>query len=386
VSIRRRGKNSWELTSSRGFDRVTGARIRTFHSFKGTKRQAEEEQTRLLHRRDSGLSIEPSKLTVAELLREWLKSRPNLAPKTRQGYEHIVEEHLIPDLGTLRLTNLKPANIQRYFNDKADPEDPGKPKLSSTTLHHHYAVLHAALRYAVKMQYLPYNPSEAVEPPKVRKNEMKVLDQDQLLELLEAARETNLYIPVLIGACTGLRRGEVLGLKWEDIDFSKNQLTVYRSLQRINGETFFKSPKGDRVRTIHIGPDLARELKAHRERQAEVKERMGDDYRDTDLVCTTENGEWLNPGSYSAAFRAFREKLDLPPIRLHDLRHTNATLLLDQRVPLKVVSERLGHSTTKLTGDTYAHVLEGQDQQAAKVFDLALRRARKKTSKANGGS
>jgi hypothetical protein len=275
VSIRRRGKNSWEITISHGFDPVTGERIRTFHSFKGTKRQAEEEQTRLLHRRDFGLSIEPSKLTVAELLREWLKSRPNLAPKTRQGYAHIVEEHLIPDLGTLRLTNLKPANIQ---------------------------------------------------------------------------------------------------------------LTVYRSLQRINGETFFKSPKGDRVRTIHIGPDLARELKAHRERQAEVKERMGDGYRDTDLVCTTENGEWLNPGSYSAAFRAFREKLDLPAIRLHDLRHTNATLLLDQRVPLKVVSERLGHSTTKLTGDTYAHVLEGQDQQAAKVFDLALRRARKKTAKANGGS
>lgn len=372
MSIRQRGKNSWEITIPLGTDPVTGKHLRGYHSFKGSKRQVLEEQTRLLHERDSGLHVQPSRMTVAELLDDWLKSCSGLAPKTRAGYAQIVNSHLKPALGTLKLKQLRPTNIQRYLNEKAGPKDPGEKRLSSTTLHHHYAVLHAALRYAVRMQLLCTNACDAINAPKVRRTEMTVLNASEVAELLLGLMGKDVYIPVVIAVYTGLRRGEVLGLKWGDLDLENGRLTLTRSLQRLEGVTSFKSPKNERGRTISIAPFLVGELRMHYKQQLESKMAARDKYEDNDLVCARPDGTPLNPGSYSSRFRDLVDKMDVPRIRLHDLRHIHATLLLDGGVSLKVVSERLGHSTTRLTGDTYAHILEGRDRAASDLFDSIM--------------
>jgi integrase len=237
-------------------------------------------------------------------------------------------------------------------------------------------VLREALQQAVRWKLLVRNPADAVEPPKVERREMQVLDEHQTKRLLAAVGGTRLYIPVLLAVTTGLRRGEILALRWQDIDLDQGTLAVRRSLEQTRGGNRFKEPKTKKARRVVALPALTTEaLRKHKVEQAKARLLIGADYADEGLVCARRHGTPLDPAETTAGFAALIKKADLPKIRFHDLRHSHATQLLRQLVHPKVVSERLGHSTIGITLDVYSHVLPGMQEEAARRIDRALREA-----------
>ena len=378
MSIRRRGKSSWEILIEHGCDPETGKRVRRWYSFQGNKRDAEEYETKLKHERDRGVSTLPSKMTVAELLQQWLEHvSQNRASRTYEGYKQIVERHLVPAFGSLRLAKLRASHIQGYLSRAIESGRlKGEGKLSCTTVHHHYAALHAALEYSVRMQLLAVNPAASAEAPRMEHKEPKALTEKETALLLSLVRGDELYIPILIAVSTGLRRGEVLGLKWADVDLKTGTLTVRRSLERNGQGLGFKEPKTKKSRrTIQMPPLLLQELKRHGQEQGERKAAKGAEYKDQDLVCARLDGQPWNPGTFSGRYGDLIERVGAPKATFHELRHTHCSQLLMQGVPLKVASERMGHAGIGITGDLYGHLAEGRDQAAAEVFDAALRAA-----------
>jgi len=370
--IRKRGKGSWAIILDLGQDNE-GKRRQKWHSVKGTKKDAERELTKLLHTLDSGSYIEPSKLTVSRYLKIWLSdyAAHQVTPKTLERYTGIINDHIGPAIGRHALGKLKPLHIQDlYSRALRDGRLDGKGGLSPRTVLHMHRILHKALDQAMKWQMLTHNPSDAVQPPKPKHKEMAALDESQVAELLEHFRDSRLYLPVLIAVTTGLRRGEVLAIKWQNVDLGTSRLFVRASLEQTKEALRFKKPKTRKSeRTVILPAFTVEALQAHRKAQAEYRLKLGPDYQDFDLVCPREDGSPWPPDSLSTLFAARIKKAPVPKIRLHDLRHTHATQLLKQGVHPKIVSERLGHSNISITLDTYSHVLPGMQEDAIAVFD-----------------
>jgi integrase len=380
--IRRRGKQSWAIAIYLGRDE-RGKRKYKWHTVKGGRRQAENECARLLNQLSGGEYVEPTRATVDEYLERWLEdyARSNVAGKTFERYAEIIRTHLVPAFGGCRLNKLHPLQIQAYYSLALQSgRKDGKGGLSAQTVLHHHRVLKDALTQAVRWRLLARNPADAVEPPRPAGREMQVLDEAQTAQLLKHAEGKELYLPILLGVTTGLRRGEILAARWSDVDFEAGTLAVCQSLEHTKaGGLVFKQPKTRRSRRVVALPTLAIEaLRKHRAAQARHRLQAGTAYADHDLICARFDGQPRNPGAVTRSFRKLIEALDLPRIRFHDLRHSHATQLLRQDIHPKVVSERLGHSTIGITLDTYSHVLPGMQEQAAKRIDSVLRAALKR--------
>jgi len=378
MALRRRGK-TWTITIELGFDPTTGKRQRDYFTFSGTKKEAVAEEARLLRERDEGTYVRPSRLTFDRFLLDyWLVQVKNdAAPRTEEGYRQIVESHLIPTIGDLQLDKVRPLHIQRYLNLKRTADaTTGKSGLSAQTMKHHYSVLRQAFNYAVKLKLLNVNPVLSVSSPTPEFRERQVLDEKQTARLLDAAKVTELYVPISLAAYSGLRRGELLAAMWKDLNWDTQTLSVVRTLQKSKDGFRWGKPKSRKSRrTIVLSPSLMVTLRNHKRDQARRKLRLGSDYHDHDLICAREDGEPWEPSRFSTAFREFQDGLDMPRIRFHDLRHGHCTHLLRAGQPLKLVSERMGHSTTSITADLYGHILEGQDRLAANVLDEVMKRA-----------
>ena len=380
--IRKRCKNSWAIVIDKGRG-PDGRRLQTWRTVHGTKRDAERERTRLLHELNTGAYVEPAKLTVAEYLEQWLRdcAEPKVSAKTFERYEEVVRRHLVPALGQHRLDKLQPLHIQAYYssalkNGRLD----GKGGLSAQTVVHHHRIFRQALGQAVRWQLIVRNPADAVDPPRPRRQEMPALDDDQIAQLLEAAKGTSCYIAVLIAVTTGLRRGEVLALRWQDVDLDKGTLAVRQTLEQTKkfGLTF-KEPKSQKSRRVVALPAiLVEELRKHRRKQSKQRLALRRAYQDHGLVCPRDDGSPQSPDALSAAFPHLVSRAGVPRMRFHDQRHTHATQLLIHGVHPKVVSERLGHANIGITLDTYSHVLPGMQEDAACRVDAALRAALEK--------
>ena len=381
--IRQRGPQSWAVVLDLGRD-ASGKRRQKWHTVRGTKKDAQRELARLLHELNTGAYVEPSRMTLSDYLDRWLEdyARPNVSGKTFERYEEIVRLHLKPALGHHTLSKLQPLHIALYYSEAlASGRTDGSGGLSARSVLHHHRVLRAALHQAVKWLLLPRNPADAVDPPRPKHREMRALDEAATAKLLRAASESRLSLPVLLAVTTGLRRGEILGLRWQDIDFEKSSLAVRQSLEQTRDGLAFKQPKTSKGRRVVALPGLAVDaLKQHKVRQATTKLALGAAYQDHDLVCARDDGSPWPPDTFSSAFVALMRRADVPTVRFHDLRHTHATQLLRQGVHPKVVSERLGHATVGITLDVYSHVLPGMQAEAATRTDAALRAALGKES------
>lgn len=383
MSIRKRGRNSWELCISDGLDPATGKQVRTFHAFQGTQRQAEEEHTRLARARDLGTHVTPAKITLSDFLDRWLNdhARLHVSARTLQGYKDLCRLHVGPGLGKTRLDKLRPAAIQAFYSDRLDRGrvKPGPVKeaqtepdarLSPQTVLHMHRLLHEALATAVTWGLLPRNPAAAVKPPKVRRKEPAILTEKQTAALLEASAGTRLHLPVLLAVASGLRRGELLALRWSDYDLEAGTLSVRRTLSETKEGLSFKEPKSRTSRRVVALPGFAVEaLKEHRKAQAAHRLLVGPGYQDQDLVLPATDGRPWAPNLLTGQFGALVRRLELPSVRFHDLRHGHITQLLLRGVPLKVVSARAGHSGIAITADLYGHLLPGADEQAAAKLD-----------------
>lgn len=371
----------YDIVFDLGRDPVTGKRkqkkVRGFR----TKKEAEAKLAELVAQVERGTYLEPSKLTVAEYLRWWLEqTKSKLAPSTHRCYTVAVEQHIIPHLGSIPLAKLQPIHVQEYYERdlKEGRKDNKKSKprsLSPTTVNMHHRILHRAFGQAVKLRLIPYNPCDAVDPPRPEKKQPLVVPVAKVLALLEAIRDTPYHTPAMLALTCGLRMGEALGLRWQDVDFRKGTLHVRQILyQRNVGQPHFKAPKtAGSSRAVVMPQETAAALKAHRKRQLEWKLAAGELWQDTGLVCTMQDGSPINPPTLGTWFRMQAQKHSLD-ISFHDLRHLHATYLLELGVHPKVVAERLGHSTVKLTLDTYSHVAPTVQREAAEKLDQLFRR------------
>ena len=372
--IEKRGKDSYSIVLDVGTDPATGRRRQQRVSIKGTKKNAEKRLSELLHQLDNGIFIRPGKTTLSEYLERWVKEYawPNLSPRTAEGYEHIIRRHLIPALGNIPLTQIKPEHLQKYYSEKlSGGRCDGNGGLSARTVRHHHVTLHTALENAVKWGLLARNPADAVTPPHCQQTEMHTLDEAGIHTLLEAAKDTSYYALFYMALYTGMRRSELLALRWSDVDLMLCEVSVSRTLHHlIDGNFVFRPPKTAKShRMVALSPSTALVLKEHRDKQLMERRMIGISFNDDVLVFSQVDGKPLLPNTISHAWEKLVRRLGLGNIRLHDARHTHASLMLKQGVHPKIVQERLGHSSITITLDTYSHVVPGLQEAAALKFD-----------------
>jgi integrase len=321
---------------------------------------------------DQGLVFDADNLQVGEYLDRWLSDSVSDTVKatTFERYEQIVRLHLKPALGRVKLKALTPAHVRGLYREKLEAGS------SARTVRYIHTTLHKALKQAVMDGLIPRNATEAVKPPQPSREEMCPLTPEQAKLLLRAAHETGdrLEAIYVLAVNTGMRQGELLGLKWDDVDLEDGSLQVRRTLTITKDGPIFTSPKttGSR-RSVKLTGKAIVALRSHLERQLGEIDRIGSLWRENGLIFASETGEPINRHNLTRrSFRPLLKRAGLPEIRFHDLRHTCATLLLTRNVNPKIVSEMLGHSTIAITLDTYSHVLPNMRDQAAAAMEEAL--------------
>ena len=363
--IARRAKASYTVVVNLGADPKTGKRRQQWVTVRGTKKDAERRLSELLNQLDTGTFVKASKATVADYLARWLQDyvRPNLSPRGFERYESIARVHLVPDLGAIALTQLRPEHLQKHYASKLSDG------LSPRSVRYQHVVLHKALQTAMKWGLVARNVADGVDAPRARQAEMQIWDEYEVARFLEAAAGSRYYALFHTALFTGMRRSELLGLQWRDIDF--HQMHVSRSLHHLrDGSYVFAQPKSARSRrTVALSPSSVLVLKDHRDREEGIRAMLGMLSKGEDLVFSTPEGKPLRPNTVSRAWTGLASRADVRVIRFHDARHTHASLMLKQGVHPKIVQERLGHASVQITLDTYSHVAPGLQEAAAESFD-----------------
>jgi integrase len=364
--IRLRSDNRWEGRVDLGWQ--NGKRIRKC-LYAATRVELQTRMRELLRGRDRGTGPSSSASpTLARFLTGWLATiKRSVRVRSYERYEGIVTRHIVPDLGRVRLEKLNPSEVRSLLAAKT------AAGLGARTVGQIRLVLAAALDQAVREDAVPRNVAALVDSPKVPHSEMKVLTPPQASALLQAAKAGRLEALYWIALTTGLRRGELLALKWEDIELERGTLSVKRSLGRANGGIVIDAPKtAQGRRTVRLCEPAIARLRAHHKRQLEARLMNGPDWRDEGWVFTTGIGTTLDPRNLGIDFRHLLTKAELPRIRFHDLRHSAATIALSENIHPKVVSEMLGHSKISVTLDLYTHSLPNLQAEAAEKIGAAL--------------
>jgi integrase len=391
--IRPQGEGSWEIKFDVGRDPLTGKRITKYVTFRGTKRKAQEELTRLLSQRNEGSYVDPTRMTVADYLRHWLAADIDrrFAARTAARHRGIVEKNIIPKLGHVPLRKLTAAHIEAF---EAEQQREGWVKarakkksgaggnasteetrgLSAQTVLHIHRTLSQALDHAVRIGVLFKNTARQVKPPRPPSREIKILDKSEIATVIEAAKSVGLYAPVLVAVTTGVRRGELLGLRWSDIDLKAASLTVNQSLERIRGRYVFKAPKTQKSRrTISLPSETVRALREHYTSQLEERLKLGLGKDPRGLVFAHADGQPLDADTLSKSFGRLIRAAKVTPITLHGLRHTHISHLLMDGAHVKVVSERAGHADVTTTLNVYAAYIPNMQADVALRVDAWLR-------------
>jgi len=368
--ITKRGKDSYSIVISLGKDSATRKYKYQWVTIKGTKKDAEKRLAELLHQLDTGAMVKPGKTTLAEYLNRWLVdyAKPNLSPRGFERYESIVRVHLAPSLGSILLTQLRPEHLQKHYTAKLNNG------LRARTVRYHHVVLHKALQTALKWGLVSRNVADGVDIPRARRGEMQTWDEGEMSHFLEVAKDSQYYALFYTALFTGMRRSELLALRWQDIDFIYSQIYVSRGLHHLkDGSYIFTPPKSERGRrTIALPPSAFMVINEYRKSKEAERLLLGIPLADDDLMFSTIEGLPLRPNTVSRAWAMLAARCGVKVIRFHDARHTHASLMLKQGIHPKIVQERLGHSTIAITLDTYSHVAPGLQEAAAQSFDEAM--------------
>lgn len=367
---------TWGFVADIGVDPSTGKRKQARRRGFATKREAQDELTRLLSSVAEQTFVAPQRQTVGEFFEEWLATiEGSRQPSTWESYARNLRLHVVPAIGRLQLQQLDPGHLNRLYGDlrRGGRKDGKGGGLSPRTIRYVHTIIGAAMRDAVRWQRIVRSPAELAEPPRAsdaQAPEMQTWSGPELARFL-AAEEGSRYYPAFhLLATTGMRRGEALGLRWSDIDLEGGRLGIRQTLTVVKHELRFANrTKTGKGRPVDLDAGTVAVLKAWKARQAAERLQMGGGWHsdDGDLVFTLPDGRPYHPERFSREFDRRVARHELPRIRCHDLRHTWATLALAAGVPLKVVSERLGHATTAITADTYSHVTPSMGAAAAET-------------------
>jgi integrase len=377
--IEKRGERIYRLRVDLGAD-TTGKRIQKSVTVHGSRKDAERKLTQLLTEVQQKTCVNTGPMTLATYLDYWLANYARrLAARTYENYREYVEYYIKPDIGNLRLDQLQSTDIQAFYTrlERAGRKRTGPP-LSPTTVFNTHRALRGALRQAVRWQLLGRNPVDIVTPPRPAERPQRVLTQAEVATLLVGAQQvgSRLFIPVLIGLGTGMRRGEICGLRWQDVNMERSVLAIRQTLVSVGRKRLeFKTPKtATGRRSVRLPDMLVQALRQEQTRQEEMRSLLGPAYNSRNLVVCREDGTPLHPATLYSTFQDLLVRLGLPRVAIHDLRHFHATRLLEEGVHPKVVSERLGHADPSLTLRVYSHVLEDIQQQAADQTGVFLRK------------
>jgi integrase len=339
--------------------------------YRKTKREAAKELQLANQAKMQGVFVSSGDQKLADFLQQWLQdtAQPNLRPRTYIRYRELVELHIIPTLGKVTLQKLSAPHLQKLYNLKR------QEGYAPQTVQHIHRVLHRALHDAVRWNLIARNTCDLVDAPRVPKKELQVLDVEQAQQFLQAAKSDPLEALYVVALTTGMREGELLALKWKDIDFQQGAIQVKRTIARVRGQGFKvlepKTPKSRR--SVSLAPMALEALKHHRIRQHQQRLIAGPAWEEHDWVFCNSLGKPMESGNMvKRSFRRVLERAGLPRMRFHDLRHSCATLLLSMGVHPKIVQERLGHSQISITLDTYSHVLPSLQEEASQRLDTLL--------------
>jgi integrase len=369
-TVIKRGKK-WSVIIDVGRDE-NGKRIRRWHSGFDRKREAEEARIEILSRLQLGSYTEPTKATVTEfLLHQWLPAKkPTVEATTFAAYRSDVETKLVPAFGTRKLQQLTPAEINGLYADLA------ARGLAAKTIRNVHAVLHKALGDAARWGLVNRNVADLADPPKAVRPEIRTWTASEVRSFLASTTEDRLSAMWVVMASTGMRRSEVLGLRWPSVDLEARRLAVVDTVVNIDSQATLRlretKTAGSR-RTVALDAATTTVLRSHRTRQIAERLKAGTAWRnDHDLVFSREDGTLLPPNWVTRTFQRTAREQGLEPIGPHGLRHSWATLALQAGVPAKVVSERLGHSSVGITLDRYSHVLPTMQEDAAETVGQIL--------------
>lgn len=359
-SIYRRKDGRWAASMT-----IEGYKRKTFYG--KTRKEVQDKLNMALHEQKQGTLVTGAQQTLKQYLESWLEEvhKPSIRISTYVKYRSMLNKHILPTLGHIRLQKLTAQQVQKLYSDK---QKEGLSAKSITLIH---GLLHSALDNAVRWNLVARNVCDAVSLPRVARHEVQPLTPEQARRLLEAVRGHRLEGILTLALATGMRRGELLALRWRDINFEDKSLRIRHTVDRITGYGYIENePKTPTSRRNIMLPNFVIDvLKQHRSGQLEAREKAGATWEDNDLVFCNTHGGYLSPDYLLEVFDKLIEEAGLPRIRFHDLRHSAATILLSMGIHPKVVQELLGHSKIGITMDTYSHVLPAMHREAMNEMD-----------------
>ncbi|CEG31417.1 site-specific integrase [Peribacillus simplex] len=372
--VRKEGK-SWYYAIDMGKDSSGKRQIKKKRGFK-TEKEAKNALAALMTDINKGNYVEPSKLSYSVYIDDWLKDKKiSVKKSTHESYKALIEKHIIPALGDTKLSDITSRQIQSFIRDLFLTEE-----LSDESIQKIYMIVKNSLNSAVKFELLAKNVCEKVERPKVQKKEMKVWDVEEIQHFLKVAEGDHSYMLFHLAVTTGMRMSEILGLRWKNVDLDNGVIYVKEQLERYSHNFTNVKTKASN-RNISISETTVQALR--KQRKMILQEKLmssSEEYKDLNLVCPTSVGTPYLPSNLSKIFKRLTKTSGNKPIRFHDLRHSFATMLLSQSVNPKIVSEILGHSSSKITLDVYTHILPNMQKDTAKQLGNMLFGAKTKTN------
>lgn len=370
-----RKNNGWAFRVDAGIEGATGKRRQMLRQGFGTKRQAETALTEMVHASDNGGLVARSTLRLGTFLDDWVESQSQrLRPTTLHSYR-IATGHVDKVLGRATLQSLNALQIEKFYAEMGVSGGSKGTGLAAKTVRNIHVVIRKALSDAERLGLVQRNVASAARPPVAVRPEFATWSSSEVREFFDTAKIDRLFAAFVLSATTGMRRGEVLGMRWNDVDFDAAQLAVVQTITTAANKVIVSPPKTPRSRrTIYLDAQTLKVLREHRRKQSEERLAAGPTWVGSNtLLFTNEVGELVRPDLLTRTFTRLSRTAGLPIIRLHDLRHTYATLALKAGVHPKVVSERLGHATVAITLDLYSHVTpaiarDAADVVAAKIF------------------
>lgn len=367
ASIQKIGKK-YRVTLEVGKD-ANGKRLREYKTVT-THEEAKKILTEFEYNKQRNLLVNSDSIKVKEYLIYWMDNyvKYNCEITTVHGYENIINNHVIPFLGQIELQKLQAIDIQRYYKHLLDIK-----KLSPNTVHKHHANIRKALDYALKHQFVYRNVADAVTLPKKRRFQGKAYNKVELNNLLALVKGTKIELPVLLAAFLGLRREEILGLRWKSVDLENRIIYIDEVRVRAGKNVVVKQPKTEKSqRSLYISDEIYTLLLELKQNQEKYKKALGKDYDKQGYLYTHDDGKPYRVNSISDQFKKFLEKNNLPKIRLHDLRHTFASILYNEGVDLKSISEALGHSDLGTTNKIYTHRFDKTHKDTVTIMSKVL--------------
>jgi len=363
-SIYQRKDGRWAATIS-----LDGGKRKTFYG--KTRKEVQEQLKIALHEQQQGTLATGPKQTVKAYLEHWMEDvhKPNIRLSSYRRYGVFLNKHILPAIGHIQLQKLTAQQVQAFYARKL------KEGLSVSMVRGMHGLLHKALDQAVRWKIISVNVCDAVSVPSAPRHEMRTLSKEQAQKLLEAAKGHRLEALLTVALATGMRKGELLALRWEDVNLEEMSLQVKRTIVgQFNGEYRENEPKTASGRRNILLPQFAIDaLKQHRIRQLEARLQAGEAWVDRGLVFCNSNGDFFPLTTLYDSFQALLKQAELPRIRFHDLRHSAATILLSMGVPAKVIQELLGHSQISVTLNTYSHVLPSMQREAMQRMNDVFR-------------